>query len=93
LALGKAYAEMMWCSDAVSELERALHDKPELRTEPDLTRGAVACLRTKTQSRAIRLLEEIGPPAIEPLRAAAAGAGESEIRKGAERALERIAPK
>jgi serine/threonine-protein kinase len=90
-ALARAYQRKLWCSDALEELERALRDGPELRSDPHVMRTAIGCLTPRTQARAIRLLRErIGALAAEPLRSAAASEPNPEIRRGAERALESL---
>jgi serine/threonine-protein kinase len=92
VALGVAYQRKLWCSDALEELERALRDQPSLAAEPPVTRAAIACLTSKTQSKAVRfLVEKVGAPATASLRAAAAADGNSDVKRGAERALERLA--
>jgi hypothetical protein len=91
-ALAAAYQHKLWCSDAIEELDRALRDDPRLRSDASVVHHAISCLTPKTQGKAIRfLVEKIGPEAAGPLRAAAEGDPNLEVRKGAERALERLA--
>ncbi len=89
LALGYAYQRKLWCSDALEEFERVVRDDSSLRART--VDGAVACLRARTQPKAVRfLVEDVGPDALPALRAAAASDPEPDVRKGAERALERL---
>jgi hypothetical protein len=91
-ALAAAYQHKLWCSDALEELERAVRDDPRLHRDASVMRHAVACLTPKTQGKAIRfLVEKIGPEAATPLREAAERDPNLEVRRGAERALERLA--
>jgi serine/threonine-protein kinase len=90
-ALGEAYEAKLWCSDALEEWDKALRESPELRVEPELTRRAIACLRSRTQGQAVRfLVDRIGPPALPHLQAAAASDPSPDVRRGAERALSEI---
>jgi hypothetical protein len=91
MAMAEGYRQKLWCSDAIEELERALHDAPALRDDPELPRIAIACLTPKTRDKATRfLVEYIGEPARAQLTEAAQAAGNSEIRRGAELALEKM---
>jgi serine/threonine-protein kinase len=90
-ALAAAYQRRLWCSDAIEELERALRDGA-VADEP-IVRSAIACLTPKTQGKALRfLVERVGPSAAPALRVAAAGDPNPDVRKAAERALERLPP-
>jgi serine/threonine-protein kinase len=91
LALAADYERKLWCSDAIDELERALHDSPSLRNDRALVRTAIPCLRAKTQARTIRfLVESFGETARPELEAARAGALPADVREGVERALSQI---
>jgi eukaryotic-like serine/threonine-protein kinase len=91
LGIAVAYQRKLWCSDAIEELDRAVRADPRVRTDPDVTRVAIACLTPKTQAKAIRfLVEQVGPSAVGPLTAAASDDPSIEVRQGAERALERL---
>jgi serine/threonine protein kinase len=85
------YQRKLWCSDAVSELERALRDDPGLRSDPEMARIAVRCLTPKTREKSIRFLEKLGKEALPALNeAASAEGGNAEIKRGAAEALARI---
>jgi serine/threonine protein kinase len=93
LAHAAEYQRKLWCTDALNELQRALQAAPELRTEPELMRIAVPCLRARTQARAIQfLVDEVGPAAIPALQAALHSSVRADVREGAQRVLERLAP-
>ena len=62
-----------------------------MKRDPELHRIAIECLTPKTQAKSIRfLVEKVGPDAAQPLRAAVAADANPDVRKGAERALDRI---
>jgi hypothetical protein len=85
------YARRLWCSDAVDELERALRDEPELRSNRELTRIAIPCLRARTQFKTMRfLVESVGADAKEELEAALEVETKPDVREGAQRALEQL---
>ncbi|HEX9104466.1 MAG TPA: hypothetical protein VF997_19780, partial [Polyangia bacterium] len=91
LAQALDYQRRLWCSDALEELDKALRDDAALRDDPSLQRTAVACLTPKTRERAIRLLvERVGPGARAELERATAQSLNSEVRRGAAMALERL---
>jgi eukaryotic-like serine/threonine-protein kinase len=92
LSQARDYQRKLWCSDAVEELERALKADAAARHDPEAASVAIACLTPKTRDKATRfLVEKLGEESREPLREAAASDGNPEVRKGAERALERLA--
>ncbi len=91
LALAVDYQRRLWCSDALEELDKTLRDDEALRDDATLQRTAIACLTPKTRERAIRLLvERVGAPARAELERAARDGLNSEVRKGAALALERL---
>jgi hypothetical protein len=93
LRLAEDYTRRLWCTDAISELERALADAPELRGDPAVVRAAVPCLRQKTQARTIDfLVQRVGAAARPELALAASSAPGADIRLGAERALGLLGP-
>jgi serine/threonine-protein kinase len=62
VALANAYAQKLWCSDALEELERALQDQPELRERPETVRPAMSCSSVKNpeaRRRAQKLLDRL----------------------------------
>jgi hypothetical protein len=92
VALGSAYQQKLWCSDALEELDRALREAPPLRAAPEVTRPAIACLTAKTQAKAIKfLVDRVGIDAAPLLSDAAHGDPDPEVRRGAQRALDRLA--
>jgi serine/threonine protein kinase len=85
------YQRKLWCSDALEELERALKSDAAVRHDPRAARIAVSCLTPKTREKATRfLVEKIGPEVRPLLQEAAQNDENSEVRKGAERALSRL---
>jgi serine/threonine protein kinase len=91
LSLAADYQRKLWCSDAIEELERAYKSDPSSRRDPRVPRIAIACLTPKTREKATRfLVEKLGAEARPLLQQAAGGDENSEVRKGAERALERL---
>jgi serine/threonine-protein kinase len=85
------YARKLWCSDAMSELEQALREQPDLRSSPDLSRPAIRCLTTRHYPRVSRFLaERVGADARGPLEAAAASDPNPEVRRNAQKLLERF---
>jgi serine/threonine protein kinase len=92
LSLAEDYQRKLWCSDAIDELERTLREEPQLRSNPDLTRTAIPCLRARTQSKTVRfLVEDVGDDARPELEAALAMESKPDVREGIERALARLA--
>ncbi len=85
------YMKKLWCSDAVDALELALREDPRLRSDPEITRIAIPCLRTRTQAKTVRfLVEMVGADAVPALQAALASESRSDIRDGVQRALDRL---
>ena len=85
------YQRRLWCSDAIEELEKALRDDAALRGDLSLQRTAISCLTPKTRERATRLLvERVGTGARAELQRAATESANSEVRRGAASALERL---
>jgi hypothetical protein len=85
------YARKLWCSDAMSELEQALREQPDLRSSPELSRPAIRCLTTRHYPRVSRFLaERVGADARAPLEAAAASDPNPEVRRNAQKLLERF---
>ncbi len=90
-ALATAYARKLWCSDALEELERAVRDDLRLRDDPNVARRAIACLGPKTNARAARFLgEKLGAVARPVLQAAATGEPNLELRRAAQKVLDRM---
>ena len=89
--MAEDYQRRLWCADAVDELERALRDDAGLRSNPELVRIAVPCLRARTQAKTIRfLVDGLGIEAKPTLEAALSSEAKPDIREGLERALERF---
>ncbi|MGZ3426708.1 MAG: protein kinase domain-containing protein [Polyangia bacterium] len=85
------YQRKLWCSDALEELEKALRDDAALRDDLSLQRTAIACLTPKTRERATRLLvERVGAGSRAEVARAATESANSEVRRGAEKVLERL---
>jgi serine/threonine protein kinase len=85
------YQRKLWCSDALEELEKALRDDARLRDDLSLQRIAIACLTPKTRERATRLLvERVGASSRAEVQRAATESANSEVRKGADKVLERL---
>jgi hypothetical protein len=85
------YQRRLWCSDALEELDKALRDDDALRDDATLQRTAIACLTPKTRDRATRLLtERVGATSRAELERAATESANSEVRKGARAALDRL---
>lgn len=93
LLVATEYQRRLWCSDAIEELERALRDDASLRDDPEVMRIAVACLTAKTQQKAVRfVVEKVGPSARPALERALAEETNVDIKKGAQKALDRLVP-
>jgi eukaryotic-like serine/threonine-protein kinase len=91
LEMARDYQRRLWCSDALEELDRALRADALAAANPSLQETAIACLTPKTRERATRLLvERVGESARNALEAAASAAPNSEVRRGAQLALERL---
>jgi serine/threonine-protein kinase len=86
--LADNYARKLWCSDAMQELEQALREQPELRSNPEVSRPAIRCLTTRHYPRVSRFLaERVGADARAPLEAAAASDPNPEVRRNAQKLL------
>jgi serine/threonine-protein kinase len=91
LELAASYQRKLWCSDTIEELERAVHEDPRLRADPEVAHLAIACMRSHTVDRASRfLVERLGESARAELESAASGETNAEIRKNAQRVLEKL---
>jgi serine/threonine-protein kinase len=91
LLLAEDYQRKLWCSDAIDELERALRDEPGLRSNPELTRAAIPCLRARTQAKTLRfLVASVGDDARSELEAMLAVEPKGDVRAGIERALAQL---
>jgi hypothetical protein len=87
LELAVDYERKLWCSDALNELERAVHDDPRLGENPVAIGVAIGCLRLRTQARAIHfLVESAGAAALPALADIEARDPRIELRAGASRA-------
>lgn len=92
LAMAGDYQRRLWCSDAIDELERTLQDEPQLRSNPELTRLAIPCLRSRTQAKTVRyLVESVGSGAKAELEAALAVESKPDVREGIGLALAELA--
>jgi serine/threonine-protein kinase len=93
LALAADYQRRLWCADTIEELERALHEDPQLRANPEVTRLAIPCLRPRSRARTLRfLVDRVGPDARAELQAASVTEPRTEIREGAAQALQQLGP-
>ena len=91
LSQASGYAASLWCSDALNELERALHDDERLRDDRTVQSIAIRCLTPKTRDKATRfLVERVGAAARDALEAAVASDANAEVRHAAQKALERL---
>ena len=82
------YQRKLWCSDALEELDQALHEDAALRDDLSLQRTAISCLTPKTRDRAVRLLvERVGAGARAELERAATQSVNAEVRRGARATL------
>ena len=87
------YQRRLWCSDAIEELDGAIKADAQLRDNPEVMRIAISCLTPRTQAKAVRFLaDKVGPSSRAALEKAAASDPNAEIRKGAQKALDRMAP-
>jgi serine/threonine-protein kinase len=92
LSLAEDYRRKLWCNNAIEELERALREEPELRLDPEITRSAVPCLRTKSQGKTIQfLVTMVGSDARAELESALASELKPDVREGVQRALAQLA--
>jgi hypothetical protein len=84
------YQKRLWCSNALEELELALHEAPALGSDVTLQRTAIACLTAKTRDKALRfVVGRLGAAARPALETAATDAN-PEVRRGARMALDRL---
>ena len=91
LAQAIAYQRKLWCSDALEELDRALRDDPSLRGDREASRIAISCLTPKTRDKAIHfLVDKVGMAAKSALTEAVESDPNLEVRRGAERTLEKL---
>jgi hypothetical protein len=92
LRLAQDYAHKFWCSAAIEELVTGLHEAPELRGDPQLTRMMIPCLRAKTQEKTLEfLVTVVGRDARRELESALTEELRPDVREGVQRALARIA--
>jgi hypothetical protein len=86
------YARKFWCSAAMDELETGVHEAPELRSDPQLTRTMLPCLRAKTQDKTVDfLVTVVGRDAKAELESALSQDLKPDVRDGVQRALARLA--
>jgi serine/threonine protein kinase len=92
LSAAQDYSRKFWCSAAIDELESGLHEAPELRADPQLTRTLIPCLRTKSQPKTLEfLVTVVGRDAKRELESALTEDLKPDVRDGVQRALARIA--
>jgi len=92
LGAAQDYAHKFWCSAAIEELATGLHEAPELRADPQLTRMMIPCLRAKTQEKTLEFLVTVlGRDARRELESALTEDLRPDVRDGVQRALARIA--
>ncbi len=93
LMMATEYQRRLWCSDAIEELDRAVREDATMRDNAEVHRIAIACLTPKTQNKAVRFLaDKVGLAAKPALDRAAAEDANADVRRGAQRALDRILP-
>ena len=86
------FSRKFWCSAAIDELETGMHEVPELRGDPQLTRMMIPCLRAKTQDKTLEfLVTVVGRDAKPELQSALTEDLKPDVRDGVQRALARIA--
>jgi hypothetical protein len=91
LDLAGNYQRKLWCSDALLELERAVRDDPGLERDPEFSRIAVRCMRTRTRDKAMRMVERLGSDALPALDEAIAAPGvDADIKRAAAEVRARI---
>ena len=91
LELADGYRRKLWCSDALEELERAAREDARAARLPETTQIAIGCLTPKTRDKAVRfLVERVCPEARRAVEEAQASDPNPEVRRGAERVLERL---
>ncbi|MDB4966013.1 MAG: serine/threonine protein kinase with repeat [Myxococcales bacterium] len=91
LEMAADYRRKLWCSDAIEELDRAWRSDEAIGADERVTTIAISCLTPKTREKATRFLSErVGARARDPLTAAATGDPNLEVRRGAQKALERL---
>jgi hypothetical protein len=89
--MAEAYRRRLWCSDAIEELEKAARSDAAIADDERSLRIAIACLTPRTREKSIRFLgEHVGAAARPALEEAAASYPNSEVRRGAQVALERL---
>jgi hypothetical protein len=92
LSVAQDYARKFWCSAAMDELVEGVHDAPELRSDPQLTRTMLPCLRTKTQDKTVDfLVTVVGRDAKHELELALTEDLKPDVRDGVQRVLARLA--
>jgi serine/threonine-protein kinase len=92
LSMASDYQRRLWCSDAIDELEKTLQDEPQLRSNPELTRLAIPCLRARTQAKTVRyLVQSVGSGAKAELESALAVESKPDVREGIGLALAELA--
>jgi hypothetical protein len=91
LSAAQDFGRKFWCSAAIDELQTGMHEAPELRADPQLTRTVIPCLRTKTQEKTLEFLATLGRDAKPELEAALTEDLRPDVREGVQRALARIA--
>jgi serine/threonine-protein kinase len=92
LSVAQDYARKFWCSAAIDELETGVHEAPELRTDPELTRTMLPCLRAKTQDKTVEfLVTVVGRGAKPGLESALSEDLKPDVRDGVQRVLQRLA--
>jgi hypothetical protein len=68
-----------------------LREEPQLRSNRELIRTAIPCLRAKTQARTIQfLVADVGVDARAELQASLTEPLKPDVREGVERALARL---
>src|SRR5262249_45289945 len=93
LKLAADYQQKLWCVDAIEELQRAVREEPQLRSNRELVRIAIPCLRAKTQAKTIQFLAgDVGAEARTELQLSLGENLKPDVREGVERALAVLTP-
>jgi hypothetical protein len=91
LSVAQDYARKFWCTAAIDELETGVHEAPELRADPQLTRTMLPCFRAKTQDKTVDFfVTVVGRDAKHELESALTEDLKPDVRDGVQRVLARL---
>jgi serine/threonine protein kinase len=92
LSVAQDYTRKFWCSAAIDELQTGVHEAPELRADPQLTRTMLPCLRAKSQDKTVDFfVTVVGRDAKPELELALTEELKPDVRDGVQRVLSRLA--